>query len=79
MAKNLSDEQVESEIQRLKDSEAVRLAWKYNAYRYKRRQYLYALRQQEKLGLKLMQQGMNLDNLADIMEEGGDQGCDSTE
>lgn len=73
MAKeSLTDDQVEQEISRLRGSEAVKLAFKYEAYQYRRRQYMYALRQKEKKGLRLMQEGIRLDNLEDMMQEGGD-------
>ena len=62
----LTDEQVEDEIQRLKDSDAVKLVWKYNAVRYRRRQYLYSLRQQEKQGLKLMERGVTMENMEEM-------------
>ena len=69
---SLTDEQVEQEIERLRGSEAVKLAYKYEAYQYRRRQYMYTLRQKEKKGLRLMQEGIRLDNLEDMMQEGGD-------
>lgn len=73
MAKeSLTDDQVEQEIERLRGSEAVKLAYKYEAYQYRRRQYMYTLRQKEKKGLRLMQEGIRLDNLEDMMQEGGD-------
>lgn len=68
----LTDDQVEQEIERLRGSEAVKLAFKYEAYQYRRRQYMYTLRQKEKKGLRLMQEGIRLDNLEDMMQEGGD-------
>ena len=50
----------------------MKLAYKYEAYQYRRRQYMYTLRQKEKKGLRLMQEGIRLDNLEDMMQEGGD-------
>ena len=44
----LTDEQVEQEIERLNASEAVALARREARLRYKRRQYLYQLRDLEK-------------------------------
>ena len=41
----LTDEQVEAEIEKLKKSEFVKLAKKEEQIRYRRRQYLYGLRQ----------------------------------
>ena len=57
MAEYLSDEMVEAEIQRLKDSAYVRLARKANRVKYARRQYLYTLRVLEKQGRKLAEAG----------------------
>lgn len=68
----LTDEQVEQEIERLRGSEAVKLACKFEAYQYRRRNYLYRLRQQEKKGLKLMQEGISMENLDDFLQEGGE-------
>lgn len=49
MANNkwLSDEMVESEIERLKQSPYVKLAQAEQRIRYRRRQYLYSLRDLE--------------------------------
>lgn len=68
----LSDNQVEQEIERLRNSEAVKLAYRYEAYQYCRRNYLYTLRQKEKKGLKLMQEGISTENLENIFQEGVD-------
>lgn len=53
----LTDEQVELEIARLKDSEYVKLA---RRYRDRRRQALYNLRHLEKKGRELAAQGYTL-------------------
>ena len=62
MAKNyegfLTDEQVEKEIERLNASDAVALARREARLRYKRRQYLYQLRDLEKKGQALMKSGI---------------------
>ena len=64
MAKDLlTDEQVEQEIERLTHSEAVRLARQEIRIKYKRRQYLYTLRNLEKRGQKLAEQGIDFDNM----------------
>lgn len=55
----LTDEQVENEIERLTHSEAVRIARAEMREKYRRRQYLYQLRNLEKRGLELI--GMGLD------------------
>lgn len=54
----LTDEQVEREIERLNASEAVALARHEQRLRYRRRQYLYQLRDYEKKGKALMKAGM---------------------
>ena len=54
----LTDEQVEAEIERLTASEAVALARYEQRLRYRRRQYLYQLRDYEKKGKALMKAGM---------------------
>lgn len=66
----LTDEQVEMEIKRLSKSEDVKLARKEQRLKYKRRQQLYTLRDLEKRGKKLAEQGITLDNF-DVMY-GGD-------
>lgn len=59
MAKDfLTDEDVELEIERLMESEAVKLAKREKQYKYKRRQYLYTLRWYEKRGKELMAAGI---------------------
>ena len=69
MAKEfLSDEQVEREIERLTNSEAVRLARREQRIKYRRRQYLYQLRDLEKKGKALMEAGITME-LLDDMEE----------
>lgn len=69
MAKDfLTDEQVEREIERLTNSEAVRLARREQRIKYRRRQYLYQLRDLEKKGKALMDAGITMD-LLDDMEE----------
>ena len=59
----LTDEQVEQEIARLQDSEAVKLAKKEMQIKYKRRQYMYQLRSYEKRGKQLEKQGITLENI----------------
>lgn len=63
MAKGLTDKQVEQEIQRLKQSPFVKLAKKEEAIRYRRRQYLYGLRQYEKKGKELAESGITIEML----------------
>ena len=63
----LTDEQVEDEIGRLTQSEAVRLARQEQRIKYKHRQYLYTLRRLEKRGLELMGQGIDEDNMEALL------------
>lgn len=64
MAKDfLTDEQVELEIARLRDSEDVRLAKEETRIKYKRRQYMYQLRCMEKRGKQLKAEGITLENM----------------
>ena len=64
----LTDEQVEVEIEKLNASEAVALARREARLKYKRRQYLYQLRQLEKKGKELMAAGITREVL-DAMYE----------
>ncbi len=64
MAKDfLTDEQVEYEIDRLQNSDAVKLAKKETAIKYRRRQYMYQLRTMEKRGKELERKGITLENI----------------
>lgn len=54
----LTDEEVEQEIERLNSSEMVALARREARLKYKRRQYLYQLRDLEKKGKALMDAGI---------------------
>ena len=70
MAKQcLTDEQVEKEIERLLESPLVKLAKKEMRIRYKRRQYLYQLRQFERRGRELQESGITFDILDNIETE----------
>ena len=76
MAKhNLTDEQVEAEIDRLKNSHFVKLAKKEEQIRLRRRQYLYCLRTYEKKGKELAAQGVTIEGLEAINFGGDDDGC----
>ena len=64
MAKDfLTDQEVELEIERLLDSEDVKLAKKEQRILYKRRQYMYQLRNLEKRGCQLAKKGITMDNI----------------
>ena len=66
----LTDEQVEAEIERLKKSDFVKLAKKEEQIRYRRRQYLYGLRQYEKEGKELAKSGITIEMLESMDNEG---------
>lgn len=75
MAKQfLTDEQVEREIERLTESPLVKLARREQRLRYRRRQYLYTLRDLEKKGRELEAAGITLESLDSLME-----GCEYDE
>lgn len=59
----LTDEQVEREIERLTKSPMVALARREQRLRYKRRQYLYQLRDLEKKGIALTKSGITMEVL----------------
>ena len=66
MAKDwLTDEQVEMEFERLRNSEYVKLAQKEISVKYKMRKYLYQLRYLEKRGKQLEAAGITLENIED--------------
>ena len=68
MAKDfLTDEQVELEIDRLLNSDAVKLAKKETRIKLRRRQYMYGLRTMEKRGKELAKQGYTLGNIEERM------------
>ncbi len=59
----LTDEEVEAEIERLRQSPMVALARKEQRIRYRRRQALYQLRNLEKKGVELSQAGITMEFL----------------
>lgn len=63
MRSGLTDEQVEREIERLKNSQFVKLAKKKERLEYARRQYMYTLRVYEKKGIELAREGWTLERL----------------
>lgn len=74
MPRNITPEElVDAEIERLKQSEAVRLAQKEQRLLYRKRKYLAQLKWLEKRGKKLMADGWTMDTLellfSDIPEE----------
>ena len=67
--RGLSDEEVEKEIERLNRSEAVMIARAEQRRKYRRRQYLYTLRDLERKGKELMAAGITEDMLDGMYEE----------
>ena len=65
----LTDEMVEEEIQRLLESDLVKLAKREEQIRYRRRQYLYSLRCLEKKGRALKAAGITMEILNGIADE----------
>ena len=68
----LTDAQVEAEIERLTNTEAVKLARREQRIKYRRRQQLYTLRVLEKRGKELMAQGVTMEAL-EILEASVDE------
>lgn len=64
----LTDEQVEQEIERLKQSPLVALARREHRIRYRRRQLLYQLRDLEKKGAALQKAGITMEVLNAISD-----------
>lgn len=64
----LTDEEVAVEIERLKKSEAVKLARREQALKYRYRQVLYTLRNLEKKGKALMEAGITYEMLNDMYD-----------
>lgn len=70
----LTDEEVEKEIERLNASEAVALARRKARLDYRRRQYLYQLRDLEKKGKALLDAGITREVLDSMYNS-----CDESE
>ena len=68
----LTDEEVEREIERLNESEAVALARREARLKYKRRQYLYQLRDLEKKGKALLASGITREVLDALYKNGNE-------
>ena len=69
--KPITDEQVEKEIDKLKQSKAVKLAKQERRVKTKRRQYLYQLRWLERRGRELQGQGVTEEEL-ELLEQEAD-------
>ena len=73
MAKEFfTDEQVDAEIERLRNSPHVKLARREEAVRNRRRQYMYQLRFYEKKGKELELAGITMELLNGLCEEEDD-------
>lgn len=64
----LTDEQVEQEIERLRQSPHVALARREQRLRYRRRQFLYQLRDLEKRGKALEKSGITMEVLNELYD-----------
>lgn len=64
----LSEEMI-AEMEELKNSEAVKLARKEVRLRYKERQKLYTLRNLKKRGEELLEMGVTMDNIEEMMDD----------
>jgi hypothetical protein len=71
-SKFLTDAQVEEEIERLSNSDLVKLAKRAEYVRNRRRQYLYTLRCYEKKGRELAEAGISIGVLNSMLK-----GCDN--
>ena len=70
MAKDyLTDDEVELEIERIRSSEAYKLAMAEKQYKYKRRQIMYTMRWYEKRGKELIAEGKSVDDFKESDEE----------
>ena len=69
----LTDEEVEQEIERLNSSEMVALARREARLKYKRRQYLYQLRDLEKKGKALLEAGITREVLDAMYSTNGEE------
>lgn len=67
--KSLTDEQVEKEIERLRNTREVKLSQLEQRVKYRRRQALYTLRWQEKHGKELLESGIDEDVLLSMDKE----------
>ena len=63
----LTDEQVEAEIERLTNSPEVQLARQEQRIKYRRRRYMYQLRNMEKRGKELIESGVTEENLEMVL------------
>ena len=67
--KTMTDYEVEQEIARLKESPMVALGKVEERIRFRRRQYMYTLRQYEKRGIELTAAGVTVEKLLEEEKE----------
>lgn len=67
--KTTPEELVDAEIERLKKTDEVKLAQKYQRLVYRKRKYLADLRWLEKLGKQLMAEGWTIDTIELLFNE----------
>lgn len=68
MAKEIElTEEQKAEMERLKESEYVKLARRERRLMYRQRQLLYGLRNLEKRGKELMDNGVTMENIEDMI------------
>lgn len=67
--KHFTDEEVEVEIERLKNNDFVKLAKKEEAVRCRRRNYMYSLRNYERKGKELSASGVTIEMLEELLAE----------
>lgn len=65
--KQLTDEEVEIEIHRLRQSEDVKLAKKEITIKNRRRQYMWSLKCMEKRGAQLRSMGITPQNIESVL------------
>ncbi len=66
-SKKWTDEQVEAEISRLKESEFVKLARKEKQLKERRRQYMWGLQYLEARGKQLASNGVTFENMEETL------------
>ena len=74
MKEFLTDDMVKDEIERLTSSPYVKLARAEQRMKYRQRQYLYQLRNLEKRGKALMEEGITEETLG-CFEDDFNEGC----
>lgn len=72
-------EEIEQEIQRLRESEHVKLYEKHTRLMNKRRIYMNQLRWEERKGKELAATGLTLDNIEEMLDEMDDADMEGAE